>query len=316
MHKGRIKYIESEWGGACFEVSIPLSDSAYSQEDIMKDENILYTPENVSTDHIKDIKSFDSPIGKPYKEYDIMVVEDDDDVREFIVDQLSEYFTVLSATNGAEGLEKIAERQPNIIVSDVMMPEIDGFELTKRIKDRAETSHIPVVLLTAHSSEQHQLEGVKMGADDYVTKPFSIEYLVTRILKLIEQREKLQQKFMTEPGLKQLNTNFTDRDKVFLNKLHDIIEKNIDNSEFTVEDFAQALSMARTNFYKKVKGLTGHSPNEYLRIIRMKKAAELLLTTDMNVGEISYQIGFNDQFHFSKIFKSQFGVSPLQYRKK
>ncbi len=316
VHKGRIKYIESEWGGACFEVSIPLSDSAYSQEDIMKDENILYTPENVSTDHIKDIKSFDSPIGKPYKEYDIMVVEDDDDVREFIVDQLSEYFTVLSATNGAEGLEKIAERQPNIIVSDVMMPEIDGFELTKRIKDRAETSHIPVVLLTAHSSEQHQLEGVKMGADDYVTKPFSIEYLVTRILKLIEQREKLQQKFMTEPGLKQLNTNFTDRDKVFLNKLHNIIEKNIDNSEFTVEDFAQALSMARTNFYKKVKGLTGHSPNEYLRIIRMKKAAELLLTTDMNVGEISYQIGFNDQFHFSKIFKSQFGVSPLQYRKK
>ena len=316
VHKGNIKYTESEWGGACFEVSVPLSDAAYSPEDMVEDDTVAYTPEHVVTDQLKDAKIFDSPIGKPYREYDVMVIEDDDEVREFIVGQLSEYFTVLSATNGAEGLEMIAEKQPNIIVSDVMMPEIDGFELTKRIKDGAETSHIPVILLTAHSSEQHQLEGVKMGADDYVTKPFSIEYLVTRIVKLIEQRERLQQKFMTEPGLKQLNTNFTDWDKAFLNKLHTTIEINMGNAEFTVDDFAQALSMARTNFYKKVKGLTGHSPNEYLRIIRMKKAAELLLTTDYNVGEISYQVGINDQFYFSKIFKSQFGVSPLQYRKK
>lgn len=316
VHKGSIKYIESEWGGACFEVSIPLSDSSYSQDDILKTDAITYTPESVVTDHVKDIKSFDSPIGKPYRQYDIMVVEDDDEVREFIVDQLSEYFTVLSAVNGAEGLEKIAEKQPNIIVSDVMMPEMDGFELTKRIKDGVDTSHIPVILLTAHSSEHHQLQGVKVGADDYVTKPFSIEYLVTRIVKLIEQREKLQQRFMTEPGLKQVNTNFTDRDKVVLNKLHDIIEQNMGNAEFTVDDFAQAFLMGRTTFYKKIKGLTGYSPNEYLRIIRMKKAAELLLTTNLSVGEIAFQVGINDQFYFSKTFKNQFEVSPLQYRKR
>jgi len=316
VHKGSIKYIESEWGGACFEVSIPLSDADYSQEEIIDNETATYTPENVVTDSLKDMKSFDSPIGKPYKEYDIMVVEDDEDVREFLVSQLSEYFTVSSADNGAEGLKKIAESQPNVIVSDVMMPEIDGFELTKRIKNGVDTSHIPVILLTAHSSEQHLLEGVKMGADDYITKPFSIEYLFTRIVKLIEQREKLQQLFMSEPGLKQLNANFTDRDKVFLNKLHDVIEKNMANAEFTIDDFAQDMSMARTTFFKKVKGLTGYSPNEYLRIIKMKKAAELLLTTDLNVSEISYQIGINDQFYFSKSFKSQFGVSPSHYRKK
>ncbi|WP_294608803.1 hybrid sensor histidine kinase/response regulator transcription factor [uncultured Bacteroides sp.] len=315
VHKGSIRYTESEWGGACFEVSIPLSENVYSPVDII--ETIAYTPENVATTHlIKDAKTFDSPIGKPYKEYDVMVVEDDDEVRDYIVGQLSEYFTVLSVANGAEALAVIAEKQPDIVVSDVMMPEIDGFKLTKRIKDGAETSHIPVILLTAYSSEQHQLEGVKMGADDYVTKPFSIEYLVIRIVKLIEQRKMLQQKFMTEPGVKPQTTNFTDRDKAFLNKLHSVIENNVDNADFTVEEFAQALSMARTNFYKKVKGLTGHSPNEYLRIIRMKKAAELLLTTDLNVGEISYQVGINDQFHFSKMFKAQFGVSPLQYRKK
>lgn len=316
VHQGSIKYIESEWGGACFEVSIPLSDTSYSRDDIVESDIIAYTPESVTTDTVRDIKSFDSPIGKAYGKYDIMVVEDDEDVREFIVAQLSEYFTVLSAVNGAEGLTKIAEKQPNIIVSDVMMPQMDGFELTKRIKDGVDTSHIPIILLTAHSSEQHQLEGVKMGADDYVTKPFSIEYLVTRIVKLIEQREKLQQKFMTEPGLKSLNTNLVDRDKVILNKLHDIIEKNMGNAEFTVDDFAQAFLMGRTTFYKKIKGLTGYSPNEYLRIIRMKKAAELLLTTNLNVGEIAGQVGINDQFHFSKTFKNQFGVSPLQYRKK
>lgn len=121
---------------------------------------------------------------------------------------------------------------------------------------------------------------------------------------------------MGEPGLKQINANYTDRDKAFLNKLHGVIEKNMSNAEFTIEDFAQAFLMGRTSFYKKVKGLTGHSPNEYLRIIRMKKAAELLMTTNLNVGEISYQVGINDQLYFSRIFKSQFEVSPLQFRKK
>jgi signal transduction histidine kinase/DNA-binding response OmpR family regulator len=315
-HKGSINYLESEWGGAGFEVSIPLTDSTYEQDEIMRNDTMTYTPENIMLENVNDVRSFDLPLGKPYREYDVMVVEDDDEVRDFIVDQLSNYFTVISAVNGAEGLEKIAEKQPNIVVSDVMMPEIDGFELTKRIKDGVDTSHIPVILLTAHSSEHHQLEGVKMGADDYVTKPFSIEYLVTRIIKLIEQREKLQQRFMGEPGLKQINANYTDRDKAFLNKLHGVIEKNMSNAEFTIEDFAQAFLMGRTSFYKKVKGLTGHSPNEYLRIIRMKKAAELLMTTNLNVGEISYQVGINDQLYFSRIFKSQFEVSPLQFRKK
>ena len=315
VHRGNITYVESEWGGACFRVALPLSDAHYSKEDIINGEEVVYTPETVVTDSFRDIKTFDLPIGKPYKEHEILVIEDDDDVREFIVDQLGLYFTVSFAVDGAEGLKKIADSQPHVIVCDVMMPGIDGFELTKRVKNGVDTSHIPVILLTAHSSEQHQLEGVKMGADDYITKPFSVEYLFTRILKLIEQRNKLQQMFMTEPGLKQLNANFTDRDRVFLNKLHDVVEKNMANADFTIDEFAQALLMARTTFFKKVKGLTGYPPNEYLRIIRLKKAAELLLTTNLNVSEISYRVGINDQFYFSKSFKHQFGVSPTHYRK-
>jgi AraC-like DNA-binding protein len=157
------------------------------------------------------------------------------------------------------------------------------------------------------------LKGIQVGADDYITKPFSMKFLMTRIVKLIEQREKLQQKFAREPGLVRPPISITDRDKLFLDKLHHVIEKNIGNAEFSMDLFAQTLGMGRTVFYKKLKSITGYSPNEYLRIIRMKKAAEMLVTTGLNVSEVSYRVGINDPFYFSKCFKTQFGKSPSHY---
>ena len=159
------------------------------------------------------------------------------------------------------------------------------------------------------------MKGVQAGADAYITKPFSMKLLITSIVKLIEQREKLQQKYTMEPGLVRPSINFTDRDTKFVNKLHDVIEKNIDNADFSMDVFAQMLGMSRTAFYKKLKGITGNPPNEYLRIMRMKKAAEMLVTTELNVSEVSYKVGINDPFYFSKCFKTQFGVSPSHYPK-
>ena len=320
VHKGSVIYSDSDLGGACFSVTLPLSDKNYDREDIIHDLPAK-TVEAVAAIPVQDAETIDpgqlmvASVAKPFKDYKLMVIEDNDDVREFIQSQLGEYFTVSTASNGTEGLEKVGNEQPDLVLCDVMMPGLDGFELTKRLKNNFETSHIPVVMLTAYSTEERRLEGIQAGADAYITKPFSMKLLMTRIVKLIEQREKLQQKYVREPGLVRPSIGFTDRDKNFLNKLHNVIEKNIDNTAFSIDGLAQALGMGRTVFYKKVKGITGHSPNEYLRIIRMKKAAELLTTTGLNVSEVSYRIGMNDPFYFSKCFKMQFKKSPSQYQK-
>ena len=315
VHKGSVVYSDSELGGACFAVTLPLSEKNYDQEDIIRDRLPEKTPSQ-ETQPFSVANIANLPAGeKVFKDYKLIVIEDNDDIREFIQSQLGGYFTVTTAENGAEGLEKVQNEQPDLVICDVMMPGMDGFELCKRLKNNFVTSHIPVIMLTAHSSDAHRLEGVQSGADVYITKPFSMKLVMAHVVKLIEQREKLQQKFAREPGLLRPSITLTERDKSFIEKIHDIIEKNIENAEFSMDGFAQELGMGRTVFFKKVKGITGHSPNEYLRIIRMKKAAEMLLNTGLNVSEVSYRIGINDPFYFSKCFKTQFGKSPSLYQK-
>jgi signal transduction histidine kinase/ligand-binding sensor domain-containing protein/CheY-like chemotaxis protein len=316
VHKGKAEYAPSELGGACFSVFVPLSDENYAREEIIEMQSVPKF-----TDTITDSKPADAIpdtliSGERRKNYKLLVIEDDDEVREFIFDQLSNSFTIVLAKDGAEGLEKAIREQPNVIVCDVMMPVVDGFEATRRLKEDFLTSHIPVVLLTAHSSEEHQLEGIQAGADAYIIKPFSIKYLKASIVGLIEQREKLQQKFVQSPGPPVHSMTLMDRDKKFLDKIHAVIEENIGDVGFSVNRFAKTAGMGRTNFYRKVRGITGHSPNEYLHILRMKKAAELLVTTDMNVSEVAYKVGINDPFYFSRCFKAQFGKTPSQFRKK
>jgi signal transduction histidine kinase/ligand-binding sensor domain-containing protein/DNA-binding response OmpR family regulator len=309
VHKGKIEYADSESGGACFTVSLPLADENYDRAEIAETQ-----PASKFIDAEKDALP-EIRLNSPLHKYRILVIEDDDEVREFLFGQLKDSFTVYTAENGTEGLEKAMNEQPTLIVCDVMMPGMDGFELTRRLKNDFLTSHIPIVLLTAHSSEAHQLEGIQAGADSYIIKPFSVKYLMARIVKLIEQREKLQRKFEQEPGETNYLLRCTEKDRTFIDNIHRLIEQNIENVDLSVDDFARHAGVGRTNFYKKVKGLTGHSPNEYVRIIRMKKAAELLTTTNLNVSEISYKVGFSTPLYFSKCFKEQFGKSPSQYQK-
>jgi YesN/AraC family two-component response regulator len=327
VHKGSVAYSDSELGGACFSVTIPLSDKNYDMEDLICDrltetKTNAVAPQNKVIEHSRNIeitedsKMLATSTEKPYKNYKLILIDDNDDVREFVQNQLDEYFTVSTASNGVEGFEKVVNEQPDLVICDIMMPGLDGFQLCKRMKYNFETSHIPVIMLTAHSSEKHSLEGIRAGADAYITKPFSMKFLMAHIVKLIEQREKMQQKFSNEQGIIRPSIGITDRDREFIEKFHNIIEKNIENVEFSMDEFAQTLGMGRTVFYKKVKNFTGQSPNEYMRIIRMKKAAELLVTTGLNVSEVSYKVGINDPFYFSKCFKTQFGMSPSQFQKK
>jgi signal transduction histidine kinase/CheY-like chemotaxis protein/AraC-like DNA-binding protein len=314
VHKGKIDYTDSEFGGACFSVSIPLSDNNYDKKDVLQTESILMPAKFIDEDSANN--EGDLPLQSAvFKNHNLLIIEDDDEIRDFILTHLSASFTVFAAENGEDGLLKAQNEQPNLIICDVMMPGIDGFEVTKRLKEDFQTSHIPIILLTAHSSDEHRLEGIEAGADAYITKPFSMKYLFARIFKLIEQREKLQQRFAQEPGMPRHFIRFADKDKEFIDKIHLLIEQNMDNCDFSVDIFASTVGMGRTVFYKKVKGITGHSPNEYLRIIRMKKAAELLANTNLNVSEVSYKVGINDPFYFSKCFKAQFGKSPSQFQK-
>lgn len=308
VHLGRIEYSESEWEGASFIVTIPLADSNYNRE------NIIHPEPVINSSSIEENIFEEDNLNGTLSSYKILIIEDDEDIRSFLTEQLKPVFSILTAPNGVEGLNMAVNEQPSLIICDVMMPEMDGFEVTKRLKSDFQSSHIPIILLTAHSSVEHQVEGIQSGADAYIIKPFSTKYLMARIIKLIEQREKLQQKFSQEPGIGLTTICTTDKDKAFIDKVHSIIDTNLDNPDFSVDVFAQSTNLGRTMLYKKVKGITGYSPNEYVRIIRLKKAAELLKTTGLNVSEVAYKVGFNDPFYFSKCFKEQFSISPVQFK--
>jgi DNA-binding response OmpR family regulator/anti-sigma regulatory factor (Ser/Thr protein kinase) len=312
-HKGSIKYAESEFGGACLVVTIPLSEKNYEKDDVVP--LPLSGKISAAVDVTEPGGNVEEYRESMHKDYKVLVIEDDEDVCEYIQPHLNRYFITSTAKNGLEGLDKAIDEQPNLIICDVIMPEMNGFEITRRLKNNFQTSHIPVIMLTAHSSGEQQMEEIQAGADAYITKPFSMKFLMMHITKLIERFEKLQQKLAQYPGLVRPSVKFSAKDKEFLDLLNNIIEENMTKPDFTVDSFAKMVGMGRTVFYNKVKGITGYSPNEYIRRIRLKKAADFLVSTDLNVSEVSYKVGINDPFYFSKCFKLQFGKSPSKYQK-
>ncbi|MCW3786588.1 hybrid sensor histidine kinase/response regulator transcription factor [Plebeiibacterium sediminum] len=319
IHKGHIKYKDTPQGGATFIVSIPIL-----KEDALPTADPTQIDESKANDYrtLEHSNSIDKKrlvptieVGDKYKNYKVLIIEDDLEVSDYLEDYLQHYFDVETAIDGLEGLKKCSLINPQLIICDATMPNLNGYEVIKRIKSDFKTCHIPIIMLTAHATPQHQIKGIESGADSYITKPFDSKYLLTRIIKLLEQREILHQKFANEPGLVIEPNLPVDKDNEFIKKINLIIDKNLDNAEFSIDDFYEKMSMGRTLFYKKVKSLTGFTPNEYLRVIRMKKAAELLLSTDLNVSEVAFKVGNNNPFYFSKCFKNQFGVAPSEYAK-
>jgi len=315
VHKGTINYDENSGGGSVFTVCLPADGSAYEEKDYLADSHVLLDGENKAKKSLEEKESTEKLPITPMNDRTILVIEDDDDVRSLLVSELSAYATVVAKADGTSGYEYARANDVDLILCDVMMPGMDGFELTKRIKEDFDTSHIPVILLTALNAEESQLKGAQCGADTYITKPFSSRLLLTRVFKLIEQREKLKEKFSNDVTAVRPFISTTDKDKEFADRLTQVINANMTNSDFDVDEFASAMSLGRTILYRKVKGVTGYTPKEYLRIVRMKKAAELLLNPDVNVSEAAYAVGMSDPFYFSKCFKQQFGVSPSVYKK-
>lgn len=310
LHKGILSVDSKEGKGATFRFRI-LTDNIY--EDSLHSENKAITPiEQNQEASIQEDNANALPV--------ILVIEDNDDIRNYIIDSLSGQYKTLSAANGKEGLELAQNHIPNIVVSDIMMPEMDGIELCLKIKGDIRTSHISVVLLTAKDTIQDKEEGYESGADSYLTKPFSSKLLHSRINNLLESRRRLAQQILSQTGNIKFEKSIAapkinKLDEEFLQKVSVIIEENISNYNLDLTFLIEKIKMSQSTFYRKIKGLTGISPNEFIRKLRLKNSVKLMMTGECNISEAAYDSGFNDIDYFRECFKKEYGMAPTEYIK-
>lgn len=243
----------------------------------------------------------------------LLIIEDNDDMRKYIRSVINGRYTIIEAVNGSEGITKALDAIPDIIISDVMMPKMDGFEVCKKIKSDHRTSHIPVILLTAKAGQDHKLEGLETGADEYLVKPFDAKELFLRLYNILEQRKKQREHLQRELTKFPKAENLLSSDDRFLNKVFDILGQQYSNPDFDIASFAEATAMSRMQLHRKIKALTGYAPGELLRHFRLKRAAELLKYRTGNISEIAYQVGFNNLSHFAGQFHEKYGVNPSEY---
>ena len=321
--KGDIWFEENPGGGSVFTVVLPVCRSAFAPEEIVEtdgsaDVNPGYGGLEPGPVSIPDQDTREKTIVRqsPLNNRKVLVIEDDNDIRRLIAEELSSYFHVLDAPDGETGLKILAkEKDIEIVVCDVLMPGMSGYEVTKKIKENFDTCHIPVILLTALSAEEKQMEGFNSGADAYITKPFRPDYVLMRIRNLLEQRNRLREKFSNDLSLKADSICTNERDKEFMDRISAVLDKQLANPDFSMDDFASRMNMGRSSFYAKVHSITGYSPNKYIRILRLKKAAELLMTGEYNSSEVAFMVGIQDPSYFSKSFKEQFGMTPKAWQK-
>ncbi len=323
LHQGSLEVESEHKKGSTFIFKIPMN-----KEDYLNIPNISFEsedktlgfmmPNNVSS-YQRDINDeiIDKIFSKRRSKLPILLVVDDhNEIRDFISQTLNAYYNIYHAENGKEGLEAAKYLQPNIVLTDIFMPVMDGFEFCKQLKTRQETSHIPVMMITAKASEENELEGFTNGADDYIRKPFNIDLLKLKLSNILEHREQLRKRFNRKIISQPNEVTVTSTDEKFLQQAIEIIEKNMMNTEFNVKVLVKEMNFSRSNIFMKFKELTGLSSGEFIRNIRLKRAMQLLETSDLSVKEIMYMTGFNTASYFSKCFKKQFGVLPSEYIKK
>jgi signal transduction histidine kinase/DNA-binding response OmpR family regulator/ligand-binding sensor domain-containing protein len=301
LHSGKIKIEDNKPEGSVFVISIP----------VLKDKPIITKPNEVNIEI-----QLEEEIKKNGSDYPvILIVEDNVEFMQFITDSLAEEYKTIKALNGKEALQIIKESSVDIIISDVMMPEIDGFELCKILKNSIETSHIPIILLTAKVLADDELKGLELGADDYVTKPFNLSVLKLKIKHFIEYNKRSHEVFRKKAEINPSEITITSLDEKLLTKAISIVENNISDPDFSVEMLSEELGMHRTQLYKKLMFITGKSPVEFIRLLRLKRAKHILSKSQMYVSEVAYEVGFNTPRLFAKYFKEEFSISPSDFIK-
>ncbi|NDW11450.1 hybrid sensor histidine kinase/response regulator [Bacteroides sp. 214] len=324
LHNGRISLDSQPGQGSVFTLTLKKGKTHFdpSTEFLQEDNEVAYVY-NVDTVSALGIsaKELKEPLAtnNEAEKRTLLIVEDNEDLRLFLRSIFESDFFVIEAEDGEKALALAQLHVPELIISDVMMPVKDGIEMLSELRADVGISHIPVILLTSRSTVENRIEGIELGADDYITKPFDANYLHARVLNLLTQRGKLQQYYRSllpadtstaEPLTKTIPSN----SQLFMARLLKAIEKHIGNGNLKVEDLAQEIGMGRNLFFKKIKSLTGLSPVEFLRDIRLNRAAEIIKTTDLTISQVAYEVGFNDAHYFSKCFKMKFGVTPTEYR--
>ena len=298
---GAISVESAEGKGSTFTVLLPVKE-------IIPSAVVPAVPETIPVTAIPII-----PL-TPVKEHTILLVEDNEDFLFYLKDNLREYFNIAEAVNGREGWQKTLSVHPDIVVSDINMPEMNGLELCKKIRHDPRTKHIPVVLLTAQTTEEQQLRGIETGAADYMTKPFNFEMLVSRIRNLLQQQQSMKQTFTKQVAVKTTDVELACPNERFVQEALTIVEKNIPNADFSVEELSRALLLSRAAVYKRLFVLTGKTPIEFIRSVRLQRAAQLLAKSKMTVAEVAYETGFNNPKYFSKYFKAEFGKLPSAWQ--
>ena len=242
-----------------------------------------------------------------------MLIEDNEDFRFYLKDNLREYYQVVEAGNGKEAWQRILASHPDLIVSDVSMPEMDGIELCRKLKADNRTAHIPVILLTALTTDDQQLTGLETGASDYMTKPFNFEILLSKIRNLLQQQALSKKTYRKQLEIRPVETEVESVNEKFIRQLSLNLEKHLDDSSYTVDQLSSEMNMSRVGLYKKMIPITGKSPLEYIRFYRLQKSQALLIKSQLTIAEIAYQVGFSNPKHFSKYFKQEFGLLPSEF---
>ncbi len=313
LHHGSID-VDSELNtGTTFTIRLPLDPGLYGSE--INDDFI--TTDNIMGYNTEEVLNNAETINGRQKEHSVLIIDDNPEILAYLNDILSDDYKVLRAENGDVGHEKASSEIPDLIVCDVMMPGKDGITLSKELKSQITTSHIPIILLTARTATVYEIEGLQTGADDYITKPFNSAVIKARIKNLLENREKMKahllNKVRFEPTAAEPEENASTED-AFIHQAILLVENNLDNADFGIETMMSELHMSQSTLYRKIKSLTGLSLTAFIRSIRLKKSAQLILTSDMNLNEIAYQVGFNDYKYFKSSFKKQFDCVPSMYK--
>lgn len=307
LHKGRIFVTSKPGKGTKFTLRIPYNIFSESKQAEIP-EHLENKNQNLISNSLVTEESNEKLSSKI-----MLIVEDNADVRQFIAGHFNTQYKIHEAKNGAEGWELALNTIPDIIISDIIMPNMDGFEFCKKVKNDERTSHIPILFLTALHSKEHELKGLTTGADDFITKPFDLSVLQAKIENILSIRESLKEKYTSTVVLEPTNVILTSPDERFLRKAIDVIELNISDSELDIESFSKKVGVSRMQLYRKLHALTNMTVKEFIRHIRLKRATQLLVQQKMNISEVAYEVGFKDLSHFRKCFKREFGMSATDY---
>lgn len=309
LHGGEITVDSVEGKGTVFTVDIPMTVVEEPSADLVQEPRIT---QQTVVEELEDMET-EEQIPDENKEC-ILIIDDNADVRDYVKSLLKEEYTVIEAPDGRAGLKKAMKYVPDAIICDVMMPVMDGLECCRKLKTELQTSHIPVMLLTACSLDEQRIQGFECGADSYISKPFNSKLLLVRLRNLMDNHKRLKQFFGDKTTLSK--EPVSDVDKGFVDRFRELIEENLADSELSVEDLGSKMGLSRVQLYRKIKALTNYSPNELVRIARLKKAASLLASSEKTISEITYEVGFTSPSYFTKCYKEYFGESPTDFLKR